>query len=97
MGAIIWNMMRNEFTCVAVWCLDSAKGEVEQARQSLLWAEENAEGRGVDKADDMNVDAGINRVNSAYVRLERAELDLKNHVCAEHPICAKLRASKNGS
>jgi len=98
LGAIIWNMMKNRnFKCVIEWQLNSAEGELEQANQSLFWAEENAEKRKVDKADDVNVIAGIARVNAAQVRLQRAKELMAEHKCETHAICAILNKSKNGS
>lgn len=89
--------MENGFKCGKRWAVKAALGEVEQAKQSLFWAEESAEKRKVKRDEDLNVQVGDSRVERAAIRLRNAERDLSAHDCSRDPICAILQKDENGS
>ena len=89
--------MESRFTCTFKWDVKAATGEVRQAKQSLLWAEESAEKRKVKKSEDLNVMAGHSRVEAAHKRLSEAESRLADHDCSSDPVCAVLQKDENGS
>jgi hypothetical protein len=90
-------MMINEYICAAKWSHEAAQGELLQAKQSLLWAEESAEKRKVDKKDDTVVHANITRVDIAGKRLISEQGRLSRHDCSTSSICAISQNDKNGS
>ena len=89
--------MKNGYKCTAKWALEAAIGEVAQAKQSLFWAEESAEKRGVEKSKDMVVQANTDRVNIAQEREARERNRFAGHDCSRDSVCAILQKDENGS
>ena len=82
--------MENGYKCTAKWALQAAIGEVAQAKQSLFWAEESAEKRGVEKSKDMVVQANTDRVNIAQ---EREARERKWRTFLWSPLVCKMTSS----